>query len=137
MSSVVKVTRRDFVKVSSAASLGLILAAELPSVVAAESSATAAVSLGPFVQVSPDGRITIWVHKSEMGQGVRTTLPMIVAEELDAEWSRVRIRHSDLDSRFGSQGTGGSSSVRTTWMPLRKTGATARAMLVAAAAAGW
>jgi len=137
MSGVVIVTRRDFVKVSSAASLGLILAAELPSVVGAESIATAAASLGPFVQVSPDGQITIWVHKSEMGQGVRTTLPMIVAEELDAEWSRVRIRQSDLDSRFGSQGTGGSSSVRTTWMPLRKTGATARAMLVAAAAAGW
>ena len=137
MSAVVKVTRRDFVKVSSAASLGLILAAELPLRLGADASASKAVSLGPFVQVSPDGQVTIWAHKSEMGQGVRTALPMIVAEELDAEWSRVRIRQADLDSSFGSQGTGGSSSVRTTWMPLRKTGATARAMLVAAAAASW
>jgi isoquinoline 1-oxidoreductase beta subunit len=137
VSAVVKVTRRDFVKVSSAASLGLILAAELPVQLRAETTSSTAASLGPFVQVSPDDQVTIWVHKSEMGQGVRTALPMIVAEELDADFSKIRIRQADLDPVFGPQGTGGSSSIRTTWMPLRKTGATARAMLVAAAASTW
>ena len=137
MSAVVKVTRRDFVKVSSAASFGLILAAELPLARGAAANGSDAAPLGPFVQIAPDGQVTIWVHKSEMGQGVRTALPMIIAEELDAEWSKVRIRQADLDAAFGPQGTGGSSSIRGSWMPLRKTGATARAMLVAAAAAAW
>src|SRR5207249_2373892 len=66
-----------------------------------------------------------------------TALPMIVADEMDADWTKVRIQQADLDAKYGRQGTGGSGSVRTMWTPMRKAGATARAMLVSAAAGRW
>jgi isoquinoline 1-oxidoreductase beta subunit len=134
-----KVSRREFVQLTSAASAGLILsvtleAKEKPKAMP-KASAAASHDIGTFVQIDDNGIVTIWVPKSEMGQGVRTTLPMIVAEELDADWKKVRIRQAHLDKKFGRMGTGGSSSVRTTWKPLREAGAAARAMLVSAAAA--
>lgn len=134
---IVKVSRRDFVKITSAASAGLILAVQVPRAKATASKKTEAMPLGTFVEVGTDGNVTIYVSKSDMGQGVRTSLPMIVADEMDADWKKVSIRQADLDKKYGSQGTGGSSSVRTMWMPMRKAGATARAMLVGAAAAKW
>ena len=128
---VVKVNRRDFVKITSVASAGLLIG------IRATAQESGSAPLGAFVEVGTDGFVTIYVPKSEMGQGVRTALPMIIAEELDADWSKVRIRQADLNAQYGRQGTGGSSSVRTTYMPLRKVGASARAMLVAAAASKW
>lgn len=133
--SIVLVNRRDFLKVAGGGSAGLILAASLPRV--AKGDAARTVTLASYVQVTPTSEVIIYVPHSEMGQGVRTALPMIVAEELDADWGRVRVQQADLDSRFGSQGTGGSGSVQGRWAELRKAGATARAMLVAAAAARW
>ncbi len=132
-----KVSRREFVKLTSAASAGLVLSVALEAKEKPKSMPKAAVphDIGTFVQIDDDGDVTIWVPKSEMGQGVRTALPMLVAEELDADWKKVRIRQAHLDKKFGRQGTGGSSSVRTSWKPLREAGAAARAMLVAAAAA--
>jgi isoquinoline 1-oxidoreductase subunit beta len=132
--NIVKVSRRDFVKLTSAASAGLVLGLQFPR---SASAAGATHPLGTFVEVGTDGLVTIYVSKSDMGQGVRTALPMIVAEEMDAEWKNVRIRQADLDKKYGRMGTGGSSSVRTMWTPLRQAGATARAMLVGAAAAKW
>jgi isoquinoline 1-oxidoreductase subunit beta len=138
---ITKVNRRDFVKVAAAGSAGLVLALQFPDADAAvpKKSAKSAEEypFGAFVQVGTNGIVTIYTSKSDMGQGVRTALPMIVAEEMDADWTKVRVRQADLDKKFGSQGTGGSSSVRTMWMPLRTAGATARAMLVAAAAQKW
>jgi isoquinoline 1-oxidoreductase subunit beta len=131
---VMQVSRRDFMKISSAASAGLILGVSIPSK-AQNRNVTA--DLNSFVQVGTDGIVTIWVSKSDMGQDVRTALPMIVAEELDADWTKVRIRQAHLDKKFGRMGTGGSSSIRTMWTPLRQAGATARAMLVSAAAFAW
>jgi len=128
---VVKVDRREFVKITSAASAGLILALKVR---AAEKDAY---PIGTFVQVGTDGIVTIYVAKSEMGQGVRTALPMIVADEMDADWKKVRIRQADLDKKYGRQGTGGSGSIRTMWSPMRQAGATARTMLVTAAATKW
>jgi isoquinoline 1-oxidoreductase beta subunit len=88
-----------------------------------------------WVTIAPDGSATITVAKSEMGQGVRTTLAMLVAEELDLDWSKVRVTQApEHPDKYGRQGTGGSSSVRDGWKPLREAGAAARAMLVAAAA---
>jgi isoquinoline 1-oxidoreductase beta subunit len=133
--NIVKVSRRDFVKLTSAASAGLVLGLQLPR--SARAAEGAPNSLGTFVEVGTDGIVTIYVSKSDMGQGVRTTMPMIVAEEMDANWKNVRIRQADLDKKYGRMGTGGSSSVRTMWTPLRQAGAAARAMLVSAAAAKW
>lgn len=131
-----KVNRRDFMKIAGGGSAGLILAFSLPSIAKA-GDAKQAVTLASYVEITPAGDVIIYVPHSEMGQGVRTSLPMIVAEELDADWSRVKVRQADLDKKFGSQGTGGSGSVQGRWNELRKAGATARAMLVAAAAARW
>src|SRR5438046_1857473 len=128
---VVKVNRRDFVKSTAVGSAGLLLA------VRTGKAATNVSTLGAFIEIAKDGTVTIYVPQTEMGQGVRTSLPMLIAEELDADWDRVKIKQADLDAKFGSQGTGGSGSVWSRWMPLRKAGATARAMLVAAAAARW
>ncbi|HYS54686.1 MAG TPA: xanthine dehydrogenase family protein molybdopterin-binding subunit [Thermoanaerobaculia bacterium] len=131
---VVKVSRRDFVKITSAASAGLVLTLQMPRARAAEDEEHA---VGTFVHVGTNGIVTIYVAKSEMGQGVRTALPMIVADEMDADWKKVRIRQADLDKKYGRQGTGGSGSVRTMWSPMRQAGATARTMLVSAAATKW
>src|SRR5438445_12144230 len=131
---VVKVSRRDFVKITSAASAGLVLALQMPRARAAEDEEH---PIGTFVHVGTNGFVTIYVAKSEMGQGVRTALPMIVADEMDADWGKVRIRQADLDKKYGRQGTGGSGSIRTMWSPMRQAGATARTMLVSAAATKW
>src|SRR6185295_2544225 len=82
----------------------------------------------------PDDTIVITVPKSEMGQGVRTSLAMLVAEELDADWDKVRVETASLNAKYGDQSTGGSESVMGRWTQLREVGATARAMLVSAAA---
>ena len=131
--AIVKVSRRDFFTISSTATAGLVLAVSVPDAFAQKKRAS--FGLGPFIEIGTDGIVTVWVTKSDMGQGVRTALPMIVAEELGADWNRVRIRQAHYDRKFGSQGTGGSGSIRSMWNPLRQAGAAARAMLVSAAAA--
>jgi isoquinoline 1-oxidoreductase beta subunit len=98
--------------------------------------------LSAWLRISPDGAVTVVVNKSEMGQGVETALPMIIAEELEADWRQVRVETAPAaaaykDPVWGTQATGGSSSVRHMYQPLREAGAAARQMLVAAAAAVW
>ena len=134
--SVIKISRRAFVRVSSVASAGLVLGVGHAATPKPKSKAKEKAShdLGTFVQVDTDGIVTIWVSKSDMGQGVRTSLPMIVADEMDADWNKVRIRQADWAQKYGPMGTGGSGSIRSRWKPLRQAGAAARAMLVSAAA---
>src|SRR5713101_6093875 len=91
-----------------------------------------------FVSIAEDGTVTIVCHRSEMGQGVRTGMPMIVADELEADWKRVRVAQAPGDEkRFGNQDTDGSRSTRHFFEPMRRCGAAARTMLEAAAAAKW
>src|ERR1700738_4362014 len=91
-----------------------------------------------FLTVGDDGWVTIVVHRSEMGQGVRTGMPLIVAEELEADWSKVRVQQAPADEgRFGTQDTDGSRSTRHFIGPMRRCGAAARTMLEQAAAAEW
>jgi isoquinoline 1-oxidoreductase beta subunit len=91
-----------------------------------------------FVAIAPDGTVTIVCHRSEMGQGVRTSLPMVVADELEADWQRVRVQQAPADEqRFGNQDTDGSRSVRHFFAPMRRCGAAARTMLEQAAARQW
>lgn len=140
MNGVYKVSRREFLRVCPSASAGLVLGFSLlldnggKRTLAGQ---TEALAPDAFLSIGGDGTITIWSPRSEMGQGVRTALPMMAAEELDADWSSVEVRQADLDARYGDQITGGSFSVRGAWEPLRKAGAVARAMLVTAAAARW
>ncbi len=141
MSKITKLDRRDFVRLGGVASGGLVL-----GVYGGYSGAEQLLSMGAdpdplnaFVHVSADGSVSIWVAKVDMGQGVRTSLPMIIAEELDVDWDRVRVVQADAHpDKYGRMMTVGSSSVRRgAWMGLRRTGASARHMLVAAAAARW
>jgi len=91
-----------------------------------------------FVSIAPDGIVSIVAHRAEMGTGVRTSLPLIVAEEMEADWSRVRVQQAEGDeARYGNQDTDGSRSTRHYLIPMRQIGASARAMLEAAAAKRW
>ncbi len=94
------------------------------------------------MRIAPGGAVTVLVDKAEMGQGIETSLPMLVADELDADWSKVRIEFAPVAPEYknpviGSQGTGGSTTIRGSFLPMRTAGAAAREMLVAAAAAMW
>ena len=133
------VTRREFIRVTAVAGGGYQLAMTIPGRLwraAADQSSGAALTV--FIHISADNIVTITVPRPDMGQGARTSLPMLIADELDAEWSQVRVEQADLDeSRYGSQYAGGSNSVRAGWEPLRRAGATARWMLVEAAARRW
>src|SRR5262249_61060172 len=90
-----------------------------------------------YLGIEPDGTVFIVTHRSEMGTGIRTSLPLVAADELEADWSRVRIEQGIGDTRYGSQNTDGSRSIRDFYEPFRTAGASARAMLVSAAAAQW
>jgi isoquinoline 1-oxidoreductase subunit beta len=138
MSGLHKIARRDFLIASASGGMGLALGFYLNSKRSeTRSTKQSAFSLNPWLQITPDNTVCIWVSKSEMGQGVRTALAMLVAEELEADWSTIRIRQAPTESKYGDERTQGSSSVRTLWAPLSRAGATAREMLVTAAAQAW
>ncbi|MBU6504344.1 MAG: xanthine dehydrogenase family protein molybdopterin-binding subunit [Betaproteobacteria bacterium] len=131
--------RREFLKLVGLAgggfAIGLMPAAE-------SAQDTRFFSPNPWVRLEPSGRLTILVDKSEMGQGVMTSLPMILAEELDADWASIRVEFAPAAPEyahpwFHTQATGGSTSVRAMWMPLRRAGAAMRELLCQAAAARW
>ncbi len=136
--------RRDFLKLTGIAGGGLVLGFYVATRARAQEEAEdeAAVAgpadLNAYVQIRPDGTVRIYAPNPEIGQGVKTSLPMIIAEELDAAWDDVVVEQSPIDGmRFGPQFAGGSLSTPMRWMPLRQVGAAARAMLVAAAAERW
>lgn len=134
--------RRDFLRVSAALGGGLLISVRFPGGLRAEGGADADFAPNAFVRIAPDGSVTVIVNKAEMGQGVCTSLSMLVAEELDADWSRVGFEFAPVDPvyahpGYGIQMTGGSTSIAGMSEPLRVAGATARALLVAAAAARW
>src|SRR5271169_1121761 len=114
--------RRDFIKVTSAAGAGLVIGVYLPALQRFEAPAPdpeGTFTPNMWLRIDPSGDVTVAVAKSEMGQGVLTSLPMIVAEELDADWSRIRYEHPVADKKYGSMGTGGSASVKGSWDNLR------------------
>src|SRR5580658_1069109 len=126
-------SRREFVAAGVAAGAGLVIGFYLPH----GNSSGSTFAPNAYLKITPDGKITIVVARSEMGQGVRTSLPMILAEELDADWKQITIEQAGASTLYGDQTTGGSASVRTTWDPMRRAGAAAREMLISAAALEW
>ena len=131
------VTRRDFVRTVSAGSAGLLIAFRLTGALPRDAAASNDFAPNAYIAISPAGEIRLVVARSEMGQGVRTSLAMILAEELDADWTSMKVEQADCDAKYGDMTTGGSMSIRSSWDPLRKAGASARDMLLTAAAETW
>ncbi|WP_084120025.1 xanthine dehydrogenase family protein molybdopterin-binding subunit [Aquiflexum balticum] len=129
-------SRRDFLKISTLASGGFLLGVNFQCSGPKGELVTFAPNV--FINIDSDNQVTIIAHRSEMGTGIRTSLPMIVADELGADWSKVKIVQAEGDEeKYGDQNTDGSYSVRMFYEPMRKAGATARHMLIAAAAEKW
>lgn len=145
MKDIVNMGRRQFLMAGATFGGGLVLGFPLSSANPPRTGVTPPKSIfvsNAFVRISPDDTITIIVNKSEMGQGVYTSLPQILAEELDADWSKIRVEAAPVHpvynhTKWGVQGTGGSTSVRTSWKQFAQAGATARSMLITAAAKIW
>ncbi|KQS25565.1 xanthine dehydrogenase family protein molybdopterin-binding subunit [Dyadobacter sp. Leaf189] len=144
MKTLDQTSRRDFMKVAAAAGGGLFLGFSwsnsnaLPVVVDAKSIAAGTINFNAYLSIGTDDIITIVSPNPEIGQGIKTAFPMVVAEELDADWKQVKTVQGNLDTNiFERQLTGGSGAVPHSWDRLRKAGATARYMLVEAAASTW
>lgn len=145
MVTIQKTTRRNFMKLAAATGGGLMLGfhwgnseASAMEVLSNEAIAAGDQTFNSYLSISTDGVITILSPNPELGQNIKTSFPLIVAEELDADWSKVKVVQAPLDNtRFERQVTGGSGAVPHSWERLRKAGATARRMLIEAAAKKW
>lgn len=133
-------TRRDFLKATSLLAIGF----SLPTIGKANSSvykidtlSTAGLELNPYILINDLGKITLFNARPDMGQGTYQSLPLLLAEELEVTLDQVEIRNTDGQGKYGDQLSGGSSSIRTRWTPMRKAGAAVREMLISAAAKKW
>jgi len=144
MSELRKISRREFMKRTGQAGGGLVFALTFasacqPDEVAVGPAAKASASVAPnvYVNIRNDGMVEIYCHRSEMGQGIRTSLPQIIADELEADWDKVKVIQAIGHEKYGDQNTDGSTSIRNHFDLLRNAGATGRDMMIAAAAAMW
>src|SRR6476661_3404911 len=144
MTKPITTSRREFIKLMSLSSGGLLLGfnwfnAEAKSPVNLDQIPPDAVKgFNSYLSIAKDGTVTILSPNPELGQNIMTSFPMIVAEELDADWSKVKVQQAPLDTRkFERQLTGGSGAIPHSWKRLRTAGATARYLLIAAAAKRW
>ncbi|MFZ4102315.1 MAG: molybdopterin cofactor-binding domain-containing protein [Sphingobacterium thalpophilum] len=137
-------SRRDFLKMSAIAGGGLVLGfnwfsaeASAPEVISSSAMATGNIGFNSYLSIATDGVITIMSPNPELGQNIITSFPMVVAEELEADWKTVKVLQANLDNKFDRQLTGGSGAVPHSWKLLRNAGATAKFMLIEAAAKQW
>jgi isoquinoline 1-oxidoreductase beta subunit len=131
--------RRAFLKVGAAAGTGLLVGFHLPAFAgsAEDQEKKNPNPLNAWVHITPDNHVSLILGKSEMGQGIMTALPMILAEELSLDWGKITIQQAPTNPAIYEHGTGGSGSVAGSWLPLRRAGAAAREMLISAAAQRW
>src|SRR5580658_6945768 len=134
-----KTDRRSFLQLSALAGGGLALDLyRLPLASAQDQGKPPDLTPQAFIQIAPDGIVTIMARASETGQGMRNMLPMLIAEELDVEWKNVRVQQADLnEKKYGIQFSGGSANTPAGWEPMRRVGAAGRELLITAAAQNW
>jgi isoquinoline 1-oxidoreductase subunit beta len=134
-----EINRRDFLKLSGLASAGLMLSINFLDSKIAKASPDAPATFEPnvYLKIGSDNKIIIMAKNPEIGQGVKTSMPQIIAEELEVDWSKIEIQQGVLDNRYGAQFAGGSTGIKTNFDTLRKAGATAREMLIEAASRKW
>jgi isoquinoline 1-oxidoreductase beta subunit len=133
-----RVTRRSFLEVSAAAGGGLLVGAvQAPLAGAQQPPGPPPFEATAFVRIAPDGAVTLISRNPEIGQGIKTMLPMLIAEELEVDWKTVKVEQADFDPKYGMQTTGGSRAASNNWVPMRQVGAATRHMLIAAAAKAW
>jgi isoquinoline 1-oxidoreductase beta subunit len=141
VSTTLNVDRRQFLRVTAVAGGGMMLGTwfePLGTLDASAASTAADFMPNAFIRISPQGIVTIIAKNPEIGQGVKTMLPMLIADELDVDWKDVRIEQAPLDTeKFTGQSAGGSTATPSNWLPMRRVGAAGRAMLVTAAAQTW
>ena len=141
MSAIQHISRREFLKRTGQAGGGLVFALTMTTACqpSGTGEATGPESVAPnvYVNVRNDGTVEIICHRSEMGQGIRTCLPQVIADEMEADWDRIELIQGLGDEKYGDQNTDGSTSIRRQFDLLRTAGATAREMLIAAAAVAW
>ncbi len=131
-------SRRSVLKSAAAAGAALVIGFDLPRRLKGANEKAPVSPLRSWIRIDHEGQVTILSGRSEMGQGISSALPMVLAEELGVDWKNVKIEQAPTDSAlFGNQGTGGSGSVAESFLPLRQAGAAARGMLVSAAAQRW
>jgi isoquinoline 1-oxidoreductase beta subunit len=136
----VRVDRRSFLQVTALAGGGMIIGLYAPEALAQQRGrGGAAASLAPntYITIHPDNTFTIIAKNPETGQGIRTALPMIIADELDVDWSQVKVQQADLDPKYGVQIEGGSTAIPTNYQAMRQVGAAGRLLMVNAAAQMW
>ena len=133
------VNRRSFLRVTSLAGGGVLLGLYVkPPKASAQFGPAAPPVPNNYIKIAPDGTVTIMAKDPEVGQGVKTMLPMLIAEELDADWKRVKIEQTDFDdTKYAAQFAGGSLATPFNWDPMRRVGAAGREMLISAAAETW
>lgn len=137
MSEIAALSRRSFLAVSLAGGAALTFEAQL-ALAQTVAGVTEPVVITAFIRIAADNSVTIGAKNPEIGQGIKTMLPMLIADELDVAWSQVRIEQTDADEkRYGAQYAGGSTATPTNWLPMRQAGAAARQMLLSAAATLW
>jgi isoquinoline 1-oxidoreductase subunit beta len=131
-------SRRSFLQVTALAGGGMLIGTYIePKALAQQPAPKTPPEPNAFIRIAPDGTVTLVSRNPEIGQGIKTMLPMMIAEELDVDWKTVKVEQADLDVKYGLQTTGGSRAASNNWIPMRQVGAAGRQLLIAAAAKTW
>jgi isoquinoline 1-oxidoreductase beta subunit len=131
------VNRRNFLQVTAMSGGGMLLGLVPKTALLAQGQPQAPLTPSAFIKIASDGVVTLVSRNPEIGQGIKTMLPMLIAEELEVDWKTVKVEQGDLDAKYGVQFTGGSFAASNNWVPMRQVGAAGRTMLIAAAAKTW
>ena len=132
-----RLTRRSFLHVTALAGGGMLIGTVIDFDASGQTPAQAQLNPTDFIKIAADGTVTLVARNPEIGQNIKTMLPMLIAEELEVDWKSVKIEQADYDPKYVQQSTGGSRAASNNWIPMRQVGAAGRTMLIAAAARKW